>query len=100
MIRKKYTLGNLVRINIDVRDPDAVLINATSVVLDIVDPAGSDTVSGGSFTNESTGIYYYDFQSSTSDPAGVYTVKITVTTGANVSKKNIELIELRDTVDA
>jgi len=100
MVKKKFTLGTAVRVSIETRDKDNVLTNVTSASITVTDPVSSNKVTDASMSNETTGKYFYTFQSAITDAGGIYTVKIVVVSGGYTSRKNIELFLLRDTVDA
>lgn len=55
-------VGNTYRLRGTFRTVLRILANPTTVTLRIEDPDGNvEVVASGSITNESTGVYYYDF---------------------------------------
>jgi len=60
---------------------------STSVNIVVYDPSGAVSVSSTSMTNDATGEYHYDFQSS-GKTAGVWKARITDTDGARITIKD------------
>ena len=49
------------RQSVEVTDTNGTLTNADSIVITIVDPAGTTQASAQAMTNDSTGKYHYDY---------------------------------------
>jgi uncharacterized protein YfaS (alpha-2-macroglobulin family) len=58
---KMYYQGETMRQSVEVTDTNGALINATSIVITIIDPEGTEQVSAAAMTNDSTGKYHYDY---------------------------------------
>jgi len=101
MIPKKFTVGTTVRISAEMRDSSNVLTDVSSAVVYVTDPDGTVKVSAGVMSKESTGKYYYNWQSAESDDKGMYKVKVKATAADGyISIKTIELMAMREVVDA
>lgn len=64
----------------------------TSVVITIKDPSNSVMVNEASMTGDTTSIYSYIYQSSTTDSDGTYKIIIDVTHGSYTSRAISEFI--------
>ena len=81
--------GSAVAIGIDVFDellePPALVTPAGGVTITLHPPSGASPVVAQPMTNTTVGHYTYQYQSSTADPQGLWTVEFAVThTGAVV----------------
>lgn len=90
--------GDAVRINVEIRDHQKVLQNATSITITIKDAAAAVKVNGAAMledTAEGTGRYYYVFQSATTDSSGTYTAVISAVVSSQTGSQKISF-ELQD----
>ncbi len=82
---KKFITGETVIVKCTCRRGGALYDPSTSVLIYIYNSAGTAVVDGVSTTNESTGVYTYDYQSTTT---GKYRFLFKVTDGTKISKKS------------
>jgi len=76
-----FELGSEVRFRATVTDYDAkTLFNPDSQTVTLI--SGSSTVTSGTPTSESTGIFYFSYQSSNTDPEGYWYVEWSITKSA------------------
>ena len=86
MISDIFYVGETVVCQIELRDLDGDLDSpGTSMTATIVSQQGETVASAQAMTEDSTGVYYYDFDSSSMTP-GVYKVTYIATDGTRVSK--------------
>jgi hypothetical protein len=101
MVIKKYTVGTAVRITAEMRDSDNNLTDVSSAVVTVYDPTETAKVTEAAMSKESTGVYYYVWQSSEDDAEGLYSPKVkSVASDGYISRKKIDLFELRSEVDS
>ena len=72
-----------------------VLTDATTVVIEIDKPDGTEELAEIAMTHVSTGIYTYNHNTSATGDLGIYSVKITATSGTVVTimNDNYKLVE-------
>jgi len=83
----KFYRTETIRIEVEVRNENLSYINVTSASIWIQDPSGDNVINGSAMTNTSTGIYQFDFNTSSDSPLGVWKLEVKTTSG---SKYNIE----------
>jgi len=99
MVRRKYTVGTTIKLEVTVKDSDGNLHDPTSVKVTVNYPDGAVKLSATSCAQVSAGVYSYDFQSATTDQEGLYKVTFTAVSSGKTAIKAVELFELRSTVD-
>jgi len=93
---QSFYAGDAIRIEAELRDSDDALIDPdTSTKITIVDPISTVKVNAQDMTRESEGIYYYIWQSLTTDTLGVYRVKVVAVNGSYTALTNPRLFELK-----
>jgi hypothetical protein len=98
---KKFTVGTAVRITVEIRDSSNVLTDPAAAVITITDPDGTVKITEAAMSRQSTGIWYYIWQSSESDAYGLYCPKVKATASDGyISRKAVELFGLWDKVES
>lgn len=82
-----YKAGTSIKITSTIRDSDDALLDPDSVVITIQEGDTTPVVSEVAMTQESTGVYYYNYQSATDTPAGRYKTKVKAVSGSYTSIK-------------
>ena len=79
---KSYLRGTTVRIKATIRDIDDTLTDPVTITVTITDPDGTVRVNDVAMTNTggSTGLYHYDWQTSSTEVIGIPMTKVTATT--------------------
>lgn len=80
----RYKQGNCIRIEATIKDADGDAFDPDSVAVS-VSSNGTDYVDEAAMTKSATGSYYYDWQTDTDDPAGIYDVEIKSVSGAKTA---------------
>ncbi len=79
-----YYRGSTYRASVTVTDPDTGLVTTPgSITCGFIDPSGN-AVAGAAMTNDSVGVYYYDYLIPASAVQGAWDVVITATSGVLV----------------
>jgi len=73
--------GETIRLKVTVKDESAALINPATTVVSITNPSGTSKVAAASMTNESTGVYYYDYTIPTTGVLGTWTYEVVASSG-------------------
>lgn len=89
-----FYAGDAIRIEAEIRDSDDNLMTPDSVKVTITNPAGTAEVTETAMTPSSTGLYYYIWQSATSDPTGAYRVKVAAVYGSYTALVNPSLFDI------
>ena len=84
-----YQRGTTIRLKATIKDADGALMDpGTSIQVSVTDPAGATALAGTAMTKSSTGVYYYDWQTSADATKGLYKQKVTA---VDSSKTSIEV---------
>ncbi len=88
IVVKEFLQGATVRVRAYVHDDDGDLVDpTTSITVDIWDSAGTKQVDGTAMSKVSTGIYEYNYNTTTSSETGNWRGIVWVTdTGSKVSE--------------
>lgn len=90
-----YYAGDAIRIEAEIRDSDGDLMTPdTSVKVTITDPDGTAKATNQDMTASSTGVYYYVWQSSSTDTLGAYNAKVVAIDGSYTAVVNPALFSL------
>jgi hypothetical protein len=86
----RFLLGSTVICSIEVRDSstNALADPETSMEVVIYNPAGAIQVAATAMTKDSTGVYHYDFVSTTAMQTGSYRVIYVDTDSTRITKKD------------
>ena len=85
----QYQRGSTVRLKVNIYDASGALYDPdTSVKVSVTDPDGTEKLTATDMTKESTGKYYYDWQTASDYTIGAYKQKVTSVDG---SKTSIEI---------
>lgn len=80
-----------IHIEASIADEDGTPTNpSTSTTISIVDPGGTTKVDASAMTNDTTGEYYYNYTPGSTLVLGLWTGKITATSGSTVSIQMFE----------
>jgi hypothetical protein len=75
MTLSNYERGNCIKTDVDFRFDDTLTDpSGNKAYVDVIKPDGTYLVQDGSATRDSTGEYSYYFETSSTDPLGVYVV--------------------------
>lgn len=86
MAIKRYKRGTAIRLQNTIRDADGALYDpSTSISVELFDSDGNTVLSSTAMTKDSTGSYYYDWQSEVSNPLGYYQQVCTSVDGTKTS---------------
>ena len=90
----KYAAGTTIRIEAEITDHNDTLTDPDSIKVSVYKGEVTE-VDLQDMTKVSTGLYYYNWQSSADDTVGKYDVKVTLTSDGKTSiKKEEETIQL------
>lgn len=79
---EEFYAGDAICIEAEIRDSDDTLMTPdTSIQITVTDPDGTAKITSQNMTASSTGVYYYIWQSATTDTTGAYTVKVVAVDG-------------------
>ncbi len=90
-----FDLGETVVCSITVKDADGALQNAAtsmSIVIDRLSPNyAASVVASTAMTNDDTGLYHYDFSTSSAN-AGLYRINYTAVDGTRTTKHVVTFV--------
>lgn len=69
-----FQLGETVILSIVITDSDGDNVDPAAVVITITDPLDATIVNEVAMTNDGVGLFHYDFNSTTGQTAGLWTV--------------------------
>lgn len=88
-----YELGSAIEVENEFKEHSgfsgAVLVNADSVTISVIDPAGTVKVDADDMNNFATGWYRYTVQTATDWVAGTYEIKINSSKDGQTDVKRI-----------
>lgn len=90
----KLDAGETVVSSLVIRNAAGTLVSpATSMKITIVDPGEAAIATDATMTEDSTGMYHYDYNSSATAAKGIYRVTYTATDGSRITiqKETFEL---------
>lgn len=86
MAIKRYKRGTAIRLQNTIRDVDGALYDpSTSVSVELYDADGTEVLSSTAMSTDTTGVYYYDWQSAGGNPTGYYQMVCTSVDGTKTS---------------
>lgn len=81
----RFVPGTAVKLNAIIRDEDQQLADPTWIKVGAVDANANSLLAATTMTKDTTGVYYHDWQTSTTSPKG----EVLVTTTASCGGKTI-----------
>lgn len=90
MGRNRFEPGTAVKITTTIKDVLNVLLDPTSVKITIWKGSATAVVTNADMTKQSTGVYFYVWQTATNTPTGIYSVKTTAVYAGYTSVKTID----------
>ncbi len=91
---ESYKAGTVIRITNEIRDKDNNLFDPDSVVITITDSSETEKITEAAMTQETTGKYYYNWQSAITDISGSYRIKVKAISGSYTAINEKYLFEL------
>ncbi len=82
LVRTEFVRGETVRLIQYVKDDDEALVDATAVIVSVVDPDGTVVVDKQAMNKTATGTYEYYYTPSTSADEGDYRIQAQITDGS------------------
>jgi len=91
-----YYQGETITIEAIVKDTDRALSNpSTSIVVSVKDPDGVTKVDEQAMSNDSTGMYHYDYAIPSDAVVGVWDVQVTASSGKPSIEQHVFTVEAK-----
>ena len=90
MARNKFEAGTAIKITSTIKDTDNDLLDPTSVLITLWSGSTAAVVTDSVMTKQSTGVYFYIWQTTAATPTGIYSVKTTATYAGYTSVKTVD----------